>query len=135
MDFLSELNSHHYISILKFADDGTIKIAAKTSSSCVERLNDVLKCLETWTSKWRMNVNCDKNKTEVICFNSNENDRNLIPSRFALGDKQICKVTSTKVLGLTIDEDLSYKQHCSNVLKSIQTTWAELCKYSNRHNK
>ena len=133
MDFLSELNSHHYISILKFADDGTIKISAETSPSCVERLNSVLKCLETWTSKWRMNVNCDKNKTEVICFNSNENDRDLIPSTFSLGDKKICRVTSTKVLGLTIDEDLSYKQHCSNVLKSIQTTWAELCKYSNRH--
>ena len=133
MDFLSELNNQDNISILKFADDGTIKISAETSPNCVDKLNLVLKCLETWTSKWRLKVNCDKNKTEVICFNTSENDKDLIPDSFSLGDKQICKVSSTKVLGLTIDENLSYKQHCTNLLKSIQTTWANLCKYSNRH--
>ena len=133
MDFLSELENQNGISILKFADDGTVKISAKTSSNCVDKLNFVLQCLQKWTEKWRMKVNCDKNKTEVICFHTSENDKDLIPITFNLGNKQICRVSTTKVLGLTIDEDLTYHQHCTNVLKSIQATWADLCKYSNRH--
>ena len=132
MDFLTELDNRNDISILKFADDGTVKITAKTSSECVDKLNFVLQCLQNWTKKWRMKINCDKNKTEVICFHTSENNKDLIPLTFDLGCKQICRVSTTKVLGLTIDEDLSYHQHCANILKSIQTTWADLCKYSNR---
>ena len=52
---------------------------------------------------------------------------------FTLGDKEIKRVPATKVLGLTIDEDLSYKQHSEEVLKSLHCIWANLCKYSNRH--
>ena len=133
MDFLSELDNRTDISILKFADDGTVKISAKTSPECVDKLNHVLLCLQNWTEKWRMKINCDKNKTEVICFHTSENNKDLIPLTFNLGNKQICRVSTTKVLGLTIDEDLLYHQHCANTLKNIQITWADLCKYTNRH--
>ena len=133
MDFVAELNYREDISILKFADDGTIKVTADNSEECVEKLNTILEHLLNWTKKWRMKVNCDKNKTEVICFHTKENNKNLIPSSFSLGNKKILRVSSTKVLGLTMDEDLTYEMHCGNVLKSIQTTWVNLCKYSNRH--
>ena len=80
-----------------------------------------------------MKVTCDRNKTEVICFNTKENNKELIPLSFTLGDKEIQRVAATKVLGLTIDEDLSYQQHSEVVLKSLHGIWANLCKYSNRH--
>ena len=80
-----------------------------------------------------MKVNCDRNKTEVVCFNTSENDRDLIPRSFQLGDKEIYRVAATRVLGLTIDEDLTFKPHSQLVLKSLHAIWATLCKYSNRH--
>ena len=133
MDFVADLKNRDDICILKFADDGTIKVTAETSEECVQKLNNILEHLLNWTRKWRMKVNCDKNKTEVICFHTKENNKNLIPTSFSLGNKEILRVSSTKVLGLTMDEDLTYEKHCDNVLKSIQTTWVNLCKYSNRH--
>ena len=133
MDFLSELNQSPNTAILKFADDGTIKISADESLSCVSKLNHVLKCLHNWSKKWRMKVNCDRNKTEVICFNSAEGNRDLIPKTFKLGNKDIHRVTETKVLGLIIDEELTYIPHSQMVLKSLYDRWATICKYSNKH--
>ena len=132
-DFMSELTDRPEISIMKFADDGTVKISAENSQTCVQILKEVLELLQQWTSKWRMKVNCDKNKTEVICFNTNEGDMSLIPQSFKLGNEVIYRVTETKVLGLVIDEKLSYKSHCQQVINSLQVRWVSICKYSNKY--
>ena len=132
-DFLAELENRADIDIFKFADDGTVKISTENSQTCVQTLNYVLELLHKWTRKWRMKVNTDRNKTEVICFNTAEGDKNVIPQSFKLGDKEIYRVSETKVLGLIIDEDLSYRSHSHLVLKSLQQRWATICKYSNKH--
>ena len=74
-----------------------------------------------------------KNKTEIICFHTAERNSNLIPESFKLGNKSIYKVAETKVLGLTIDENLSFIPHSEVILKSLHNRWNTLCKYSNRH--
>ena len=123
-DFLTELSNNHNISIFKFADDGTIKISAENSEKCLKILNNVLKLLHRWAQKWRMKINCDKNKTEVICFNTNEGKTSLIPESFKIGEEIIYRVSETKVLGLVIDENLTYKSHCQLVLKALKGRWA-----------
>ena len=132
-DFLTELNQRQDIVIYKFADDGTVKVTAKNSPTCVQILEHILVCLQTWSKRWRMNINCNRNKTEVICFNTVENNRELIPTSFKLGENEIYRVNKTKVLGMTIDEDLSYIPHSQLVLRSLHEIWSSLCKYSNRH--
>ena len=132
-DFVAALENKEEITLFKFADDGTIKISSKTSELCLSTLGDVLKCLENWAKKWRMVYNCDKNKTEIICFHTAEQNKELIPDEFQLGGKTIFKVSKTKVLGLTIDEDLTYVPHSQEVLKGLHAVWATLCKYSSRH--
>ena len=117
----------------KFADDGTIKATAKNSPTCVQILEHILDCLLTWSKRWRMNVNCNRNKTEVICFNTVEKNRDLIPTSFKLGENVIYRVNKTKVLGLTMDEELTYKPHSQLVLRSLHEIWSSLCIYSNCH--
>ena len=132
-DFVSDLTQDPNIELLKFADDGTIKVSAQNSTTCVKNLNHVLKSLNEWSRKWRLKINCDKDKTEVICFNCAEGDSSMIPNVFKLGDKEIKRVSQTKVLGLLIDENLSYKPHSEALLKDLQGRWAMICKYSNKH--
>ena len=132
-DFISELNNRKDIVIYKFADDGTIKVTAKDSPTCLATMNHVLKILHAWTRKWRMKINCDRNKTEIICFNTSENNINLIPNQFKLGNETIQRVAQTKVLGLTIDEKLTYKSHSQAVLKRLHEVWSTLCKYASRN--
>ena len=132
-DFLAELNQEPNISVYKFADDGTVKITADNSQLCIEKLSYVLKCLRSWTQKWHMKVNCDRNKTEIICFNTAEKNKSIIPETFQFGEEVIHKVKETTVLGLKIDEDLTYIPHSHSVLNSLHHRWVTLCKYSNRN--
>ena len=132
-DFLEELAQRPDISIYKFADDGTVKITANNSPACVEKMNHVLDYLQKWTKKWKMKINCDRNKTEIICFHTAEGDRQLIPESFTFGKETINRVTETTVLGLKIDENLSYIPHSQAVLNNLNYRWATLCKFSNRH--
>ena len=47
-DFVSELSENPNITLLKFADDGTIKVNAKDSVTCVNHLNSILESLHKW---------------------------------------------------------------------------------------
>ena len=132
MDFIEELETKPYLELYKFADDGTVKVAAQDTPTCLENFNEVLVKINAWKNKWRLKINCQKDKTEVICFNTAENNEALIPHTYKLGNENINLVEKTKVLGLIIDKDLSYKYHAEETLKMLNMTWVDICKYSNR---
>ena len=132
LDFLDEINSDSAV-IYKFADDGAVKISADTTEDCLLQLQKVLDALDTWAKKWRMIINCLPNKTEVVCFGTAENDRSLIPSEFRLGSQNIKLVESTKVLGIIVDQDLSFLEHSKDVYKKLITRWNLIQVYCNRN--
>ena len=133
MDFAEELENIPEINKYKFADDGSIKVTGETTENCIKTFQKVLDCLNNWTKKWRMKINCNKDKTEVICFNTKEKNDDLVPWKFKLGENEIERVKKTKVLGLVMDDQLKFNYHTEEVLKSVRATWATLCKLSNRH--
>ena len=133
LDILEELNGRDDISILKFADDGTVVVRSETTEQCIRTLKEVMKSLENWTRRNRMIINCQQDKTEYICFGTAERNTHAIPDTMNLGDKEIKRVTKTKVLGLTIDENLTYIPHSENVLKRITGKWAKVCGHINIH--
>ena len=132
MDFAAELENIPQITKYKFADDGSIKVTGETTQQCLSHFQIVLDVLDRWTKKWRMKINCNKDKTEVICFNTHEDNDELVPQTFKLGEREIQRVKKTKVLGLTMDYKLKYDYHTEEVLKSVRATWVTLCKLSNR---
>ena len=132
MDFLEELNEDSTV-VYKFADDGSVKITADTTEDCLIKLQEVLDALHNWARKWRMVINCLPNKTEVICFGTAEKNKNLIPNEFKLGDKKIKLVTNTKVLGVILDEDLSFIEQSKDVYKRLTTRWNTIQMYCNRN--
>ena len=56
-----------------------------------------------------------------------------MPDSVTLGSNQIRKVPETKVLGLTVDENLNFLTHSKNVFLKIQGKWAQICNYTNMH--
>ena len=130
IDLLEELDSNPSISLFKFADDGTVKIKGDTNQKCIELLHTVTASLYEWSRRWRMIINCDPNKTEYICFGSDDSDT-LIPNSVSIGRKEVKRVEKTKVLGLTFDENLSFIPHSEDIHRRLLGKWAEICKYSN----
>ena len=131
LDILEEFKDREGISVLKFADDGTVVISEETTELCVESLHQVMESLNNWSSKWRMVINCQKNKTEYLCFGKAKGDPEEIPTSVKLGEKDIKKVSETIVLGLVVDDKLSYIPHSQMIHSKLLGKWANICKYSN----
>ena len=131
LDLEATCQEHQQITIFKFADDGTVKVVGRDVEECLFYLNLAMDGISQWTSCWRMVINCDVNKTEVICFNS-YNDT-AVPSSFNLGGKEIKLTDQTKVLGVILDEKLSYKQHSKSVYNKLIYQWVSLSRYANRN--
>ena len=80
-----------------------------------------------------MLINCNPNKTEVVCFYVAEKDRTIIPTHFKIGESQINVVSKTKVLGLTMDQDLNFNAHKANLYKNLCLRWVTICRYTSRN--
>ena len=132
LDFFENLNSRD-ISVFKFADDGSVKIKNKSTAQCVATLQEVVDSLNVWTRKWHININCQPNKTEYICFGTADSYIEEIPDTVKLGNKEVRKVSETKVLGLLIDDQLSFLPHSKQVYNKIQGKWVNICNYTNKH--
>ena len=133
LDILEEYNTSGDTRVYKFADDGTIKIKKESTAQCVASLFSVTNSIHDWTRKWRMIVNCAPNKTEYIVFGTAEKNAKDIPETIRLGEKQIKRVQQTKVLGLLVDEKMSYIPHSKKVNNKLNGSWANMCKYTNKH--
>ena len=133
IDMLADVIDCAMTEAYKFADDGTVKATGRTTAECVALMNNVCKNLHAWSCKWRMVINCNPNKTEVMCFNTAEGDRSLIPPQFYIGEQVIKIVEETKVLGLTLDSKLSFVAHSNSVYKSLCHRWVTICQLTNRN--
>ena len=133
MDILEDLENNKAVKIFKFADDGSIKVTGTSTPECLENFQIVLNSVEDWVKKNRMIINCQPDKTEILCFSTAENDRSLVPETFKLCGQDIKLVKHTKALGLTIDEDLNFIEHGKTVYKKLANRWSTICRYSHRN--
>ena len=119
------------IRVFKFADDGTVKVIGENLDECLYFLNLAMGCITNWTSCWRMVINCDINKTEIVCFNSVVQAD--VPQVFHLGDKEIHLTDHTKVLGVILDKKLNFKEHSKAIYNTLVYRWICMSRYSNRN--
>ena len=94
-------------------------------------MNIVMGSISKWSSKWRLVINSDPGKTEIICFYSSTPED--VPSSFTIGGDSIYVVNSSKVLGVVIDRKLNFIEHADMVYKRLVFRWITLCRYSNRN--
>ena len=81
------------INITNFADDTTPYEINKTVEALIEKFTDGLTVLNIWFENNYMKSNDDKCKLIITCSNS------------------------VKLLGITIDNKLNFKEHLTNICK------------------
>ena len=106
---------------------------ASSDTLCACSLNTVLMSIIEWTQKRRMVVNRDPNKTEYILFGPSNESNTYIPSSVKLGSETINEVKETKVLGLLVDETLSYITHSKKPNQKMYGSCAKMCEDTNRN--
>ena len=104
------MNSH-----AEFADDSWVWARNKDLSEVELALNTDIERITNWCNKWNMSVAPDK--TEVIRV-SPKGLQNNTSLKIMMNGTFLKEVPKKKVLGVTIDQDLSFKYHIQEKAKA-----------------
>ena len=111
--FLNDLNFAGQISSLRLTADDTTTYASDRNIIALEiSLNQDLNILVTWFSQNYLTVN--SLKTQGMLLGSHTH----VPE-FFIGDTKVELTNSLKILGVTIDNKLTFCEHISNMLKKV----------------
>ena len=84
--------------------------------------------LSMWCDRWRLIVNTDLGKSEVVPHNFNAHT-NLYP-KLIVQDKELEYVDCSPVLGVNLDSKLTWNKHNSVVLSRCWSKWKTVKKYA-----
>ena len=108
----------------KFADDGSVTVVGDDFPTVQKNMQILCHYITDWCLKWRLVVNCNRNKTEIIILSPihNHKDAEDLP-KVKIGSTDLEYVEKSKVLGITIDEHLTFSHHARAVLRNCWHAW------------
>ena len=82
----------------------------------MELVNTELQKLSCWVQAYKLSINVKK--SNYIIFKTSQN-RQKLDLHFSINDTKIDRVTETLLLGVIIDECLTWKPHIQNLTRKI----------------
>ena len=108
-------NSSSILSFILFADDSNLFYTHRDPAQLVSTLNTELINVANWIKANKLSLNLQK--TNYMLFS---NSITQLPNQVIFSETVMIKeVKSTKFLGITIDNKLSWKYHIDNVCKTV----------------
>ena len=136
-------NSDKNANFDKFADDTTVLTKGKTIEEASEKMNSSMKNIHLWFAQNKLNLN--PTKTRYSIFKPNKNDKDINNDKLVkIGDHHLQRVwrngkeTAFKLVGIWIDEELTWGEHIEKTRKKINSALYGLSKtkkYLSRPNK
>ena len=99
---------------ITFADDTNLFMAAPSAEVLCDKVNSELDKIKTWLDCNRLCLNVSKTCYQLYSKRSIEISPNI-----KINDAYISRECNVKFLGVTVDEQLSFKQHIDNVTRKI----------------
>ena len=132
--FIAELGQGlQDVEVYKFADDASFVVYADSLQECKNKCQEVCDHITWWCKRWRFKVNCKKDKTEAIIFKPKVKNNNAIHiDDLIISNNRIKFVKKSRVLGLVIDENLTFDDHCKETLGIVKYRWYHIQKHNNR---
>ena len=101
-----------------FADDSSFVVSSSDSGDLERICNSGMKTVLEWFNSNFLYLN--SSKTTYIRFHTHQNKRDQ-DLNLSAGNQGIVRSTSTKFLGLTIDQNLNWKEHCNGLSKKLNS--------------
>lgn len=114
-DIATSLEENNIIRL--FADDTNIFMYNKSPQRLKENMNSAISNLFEWFNANKLTVNLGK--TSYTIFKKKKKKTPSYLNDIKIGNTVIHRVKSSKYLGVTIDENLDWKHHISNLKKSL----------------
>lgn len=117
--FVNDLELHMNVECLvTYADDTTIGISANSQEELIMKVELSAKMFKEWCTKNNLMLNCDK--TAFIVFHKR---KEVLPCHVHVDNCIIVNQETTKLLGLTIDQNLTWNAHLDGVCKKLNSTF------------
>jgi len=108
-----------------FADDTNMFITGETKQLAYKTANEVMKSLNNYMLSNQLHINVSK--CNMMYFKPNIHSRNVCARtdgydatcKLFLNGREIKKVPTAKFLGITVDEDLTWKPHLQELKKKL----------------
>ena len=107
-------NSSNVLSFILFADDSNLFYSNSDPNKLVENLNAELINVTNWIKANKLSLNIQK--TNYMIFS---NSIAHLPDQVIFDNAVIKEVQTTKFLGITIDNKLTWNYHIDNICKTI----------------
>ena len=118
----------------KYADDGSIIIIHQDPLFCNQLAQEICKHISLWCYQWRLIVNCDKDKTECLVIRPPNHDKLSVQlKQLEINGNRVNFAQSTTVLGLVVDDSLSFRSHAAKILQRCWFSWYKITRNSNRN--
>ena len=101
--------------ITSYADDSTPFQSGLNARLVSDNLQHDLSKVEVWVTKNLLILNADK--TNSILVGSWQKVKSASPLNLSIKDTIIEQLPCVKLLGVQVDKNLSWKQHCKDLLK------------------
>ena len=118
-------NSLSHSNAIMYADDTSLYISDKTKN-LVKKGNEELARVDDWLVANKLTLNISK--TNFILFRPPKCKEVQVNPIVSLRGKQIEKVSSTKFLGVYVDEHLSWKIHMKHLLNKLRCSLGAVCR-------
>ena len=105
-------------SCILFADDTTIYISSQDIQWLYTNMNHELNEISEWFRANKLSLNASKTNYMLCSKRRNINMNNIILS---IGDTQIQQVSTTKFLGVHIDDNLQWNEHIQHIKSRISS--------------
>ena len=98
-----------------YADDTTLSTTLNSSAQCPETINIALTNISNWLKLNKLSLNAKK--TKMMIFH-NKNKKYVTPY-LNIDNVPIQQVDTFNFLGLTLDDNLTWKKHISKISSKI----------------
>ena len=102
-------------SVHDFTDDNTLSAFAETVSKLINILQSDSEVITDWFKKNQIRINPDK--FQIIILDKKKGDHTN--ENEVIDNKKIKTVTSVELLGIQLDDKLTFSPHIRNTCKSV----------------
>ena len=114
--YVNDINTKNDNNTLCFADDTTIFVTSSDPNELFLKANDILNKSYDWFCANKLKLNTKKTNYMIISPHKLNLNNNFV---LKIGNDFISQVTSTKFLGINIDEKLKWTAHLSAINKRV----------------